>query len=151
MTLTTYAWPNSLPMVYFWTGGWYLIINTCINTYNYDKPKRRWDFGDLDYIFSSREYTRRRRERLNCLSPADIAFFSLESDKNVALIFQKVRYFNIHFNVHTCHQLKFDLGWSSTLYPSGLHKKIGMSQRTSLGRQLMSSREKIDRFAVGMR
>ena len=28
-----------------------------------------------------------------------------------------------HFNMHTCHQLKFDLWRSSTCYPSGLHKK----------------------------
>ena len=27
-----------------------------------------------------------------------------------------------HFNIHTCHQLKFDLGRSLTRYPSGLHK-----------------------------
>ena len=29
----------------------------------------------------------------------------------------------IHFNIHTCHQLVFDLGRSSTRYLSGLHKK----------------------------
>ena len=39
------------------------------------------------------------------------------------LIFRKIRCFNIHFNIHTCHQLVFDLGRSSTRYPSGLHKK----------------------------
>ena len=27
--------------------------------------------------------------------------------------------FNIHYNIHTCHQLVFDLGRSSTRYPSG--------------------------------
>ena len=70
-----------------------------------------------------REYTRGRRERRNRFRPADVALFSSESDKNVALIFCKVRCFNIHFNIHTCHQLVFDLGRSSTRYPSGLHKK----------------------------
>ena len=68
-----------------------------------------------------REYARGRRERRNCFRPADVAFFSSESDKNVALIFRKIRYFNIHFNIHTCHQLVFDLGRSSTRYPSGFH------------------------------
>ena len=71
-----------------------------------------------------REYARGRRERRNRFRPADVAFFSSESDKNVALIFRKIRCFNIHFNIHTCHQLVFDLGRSSTRYPSGLHKKI---------------------------
>ena len=50
-------------------------------------------------------------------------FFSSESDKNVALIFRKIRCFNIHFNIHTCHQLVFDLRRSSTCYRSNLHKK----------------------------
>ena len=50
-------------------------------------------------------------------------FFSSESDKNVALIFRKIQCFNIHFNIHTCTQLVFDLGRSSTCYRSGLHKK----------------------------
>ena len=72
----------------------------------------------------SREYARGRRERRNRFRPADIAFFSSERDKNVALIFRKIRCFSIHFNIHTCHQLVFDLGRSSTRYPSGLHKKI---------------------------
>ena len=71
----------------------------------------------------TREYARGRRERRNRFRPADVAFFSSESDKNVALIFRKIRCFNIHFNIHTCHQLVFDLGRSSTRYPSGLHKK----------------------------
>ena len=71
----------------------------------------------------SREYARGRRERRNLFRPADVAFFSSESDKNVALIFRKIRWFNINFNIHTCHQLVFDLGRSSTRYPSGLHKK----------------------------
>ena len=62
-----------------------------------------------------REYARGRRERRNRFRPADVAFFSSESDKNVALIFRKIRCFN--------HQLVFDLGRSSTRYPSGLHKK----------------------------
>ena len=70
-----------------------------------------------------REYARGRRERRNRFRPADVAFFSSESDKNVALIFRKIRCFNIHFNIHTCHQLVFDLGRSSTRYLSGLHKK----------------------------
>ena len=70
-----------------------------------------------------REYVRGRRERRNRFRPADVAFFSSESDKNVALIFRKIRCFNIHFNIHTCLQLVFDLGRSSTRYPSGLHKK----------------------------
>ena len=69
-----------------------------------------------------REYARGRRERRNRFRPADVAFFSSESDKNVALIFRKIRCFNIHFNIHTCHQLVFDLGRGSTRYPSGLHK-----------------------------
>ena len=71
-----------------------------------------------------REYARGRRERRNRFTPADVAFFSSESDKNVALIFRKRRCFIIHFNIHTCHQLVFDLGRSSTRYPSGLHNKI---------------------------
>ena len=71
----------------------------------------------------SREYARGRLERRNRFKPADVAFFSSESDKNVALIFSKIRCFNIHFNIHTCLQLVFDLGRSSTRYPSGLHKK----------------------------
>ena len=70
-----------------------------------------------------REYARGRRERHSRFTPADVAFFSSESDKNVALIFRKIRCFIIHFNIHTCHQLVFDLGRSSTRYPSGLHKK----------------------------
>ena len=71
----------------------------------------------------SREYARGRRERRNRFRPADVAFFSSESDKNVALIFRKIRCFNIHFNIHTCHQLVFDPRRSSTRSPSGLHKK----------------------------
>ena len=70
-----------------------------------------------------REYTRGRREGRNRFIPADIVFFSSESDKNVALIFRKIQCFYIHFNIHTCHQLVFDLGRSSTCNPSGLHKK----------------------------
>ena len=76
-----------------------------------------------DTQIKSREYARGRRERCNRFRPADVAFFSSESDKNVALIFRKIRCFNIHFNIHTCHQLVFDLGRSSTRYPSGFHKK----------------------------
>ena len=34
----------------------------------------------------NREYARGRRERRNRFRPADVAFFSSESDKNVALI-----------------------------------------------------------------
>ena len=75
------------------------------------------------WCFKGREYARGRRERRNRFRPADVAFFSSESDKNVALIFRKIRCLNIHFNIHTCHQLVFDLGRSSTRYPSGLHKK----------------------------
>ena len=71
----------------------------------------------------SREYARGRREGRNRFIPADVAFFSSESDKNVALIFRKIRCFNLHFNIHTCHQLVFDLGQSSTRCPSGLRKK----------------------------
>ena len=71
---------------------------------------------------STREYARGRRERRNRFRPADVAFFSSESDKNVALIFRKIRCFYIHFNIHTCHQLVFDLGRSSTRYPSGYIK-----------------------------
>ena len=75
----------------------------------------------LDFL--NREYARGRRERRNRFTPAEVAIFSSESDKNVALIFRKIRCFIIHFNIHTCHQLVFDLGRSSTRYPSGLHKK----------------------------
>ena len=85
-----------------------------------DNPKV-WVFK---FDIFAREYARGRRERRNRFRPADVAFFSSESDKNVALIFRKIRSFNIHFNIHTCHQLVFDLGRSSTRYPSGLHKKI---------------------------
>ena len=70
-----------------------------------------------------REYARGRRERRNRFRSADVAFFSSESDKNVALISRKIRCLNIHFSIHTCHQLVFDLGRSSTRYPAGLHKK----------------------------
>ena len=70
-----------------------------------------------------REYARGGHEIRNRFRPAGITFFSSESDKNVALIFRKIRCLNIYFNIHTCHQLKFDLGRSSTRYPSGLHKK----------------------------
>ena len=76
-----------------------------------------------------REYARGRRERRNRFRPADVAFFSSESDKYVALIFRKIRCINIHFNIHTCHQLVFDLGQSSTRYPSGLHKKLIRGRR----------------------
>ena len=83
--------------------------------------------GDEDFLrflpYMDREYARGRRERRNRFRPADVAFFSSESDKKVALIFRKIRCFNIHLNIHTCHQLVFDLGRSSTRYPSGLHKK----------------------------
>ena len=51
-------------------------------------------------------------------------FFSSESDKNVALIFRKIWCFNIHFNKHTCHQLVFELGQSSTRSRCGLLKKL---------------------------
>ena len=73
-----------------------------------------------------REYARGLRERRNRFRPSDLAFFSSDSDKNVALIFRKIRCFNIHFNIHTCHQLVFDRRRSSTRCPSGLHKKIDM-------------------------
>ena len=62
------------------------------------------DIGNQEH---SREYPRGPRERRNRFRPADVAFFSSESDKNVALIFRKIRCFNIHFNIHTCHQLVF--------------------------------------------
>ena len=81
------------------------------------------DMTEKIYETDIREYARGRRERRNRLRPADVAFFSSESDKNVALISRKIRCFNIHFNIHTCHQLVFDLGRSSTRYLSGLHKK----------------------------
>ena len=78
-------------------------------------------------------------------------FSPRKATKIVALIFRKIRCFNIHFNIHTCHQLVFDLGRSSTRYLSGLHKKIDTWQRTRLGRQLMFSREKLEGFAERMR
>ena len=81
------------------------------------------DFQNIKNLSQYREYARGRRERRNRFRPADVAFFSSESDKNVALIFRKIRCFNIHFNIHTCHQLVFDPGRSSTRNPSGLHKK----------------------------
>ena len=81
------------------------------------------DFVENNLEINVREYARGRREQRNRFRPADVAFFSLESDKNVALIFRKIRCFNIHFNIHTCHRLVFDLGRSSTGYPSGFHKK----------------------------
>ena len=58
-----------------------------------------------------REYARGRRERRNRFRPADVAFFSSESDKNVALIFRKIRCSNIHFNIHTCHDV---ISWCLT-------------------------------------
>ena len=74
-------------------------------------------------LINFREYARGQRERRNRFTPADVAFFSSKSDKNVALIFRKIRCSIIHFNIHKCHQLVFDLRRSSTCYPSGLHKK----------------------------
>ena len=82
----------------------------------FDQIRSQWSLN------GTREYARGRRERRNRFRPADVAFFSSEGDKNVALIFRKIRCFNIHLNKHTCHQLVFDLGRSSTRYPSGLHK-----------------------------
>ena len=44
-------------------------------------------------------------------------------------------------HIHTCHELEFDLGRSSTRYPSGLHKKsIHGTGPIQVG-QLMFSRE----------
>ena len=55
-------------------------------------------------------------------------------------------------NIHTCHQIKFDLGRSSTRYPSGLHKKIDTWYRdrgpVKVG-QLMFSRENLRRICYG--
>ena len=48
-----------------------------------------------------REYARGRRERRNHFRPADVAFFSSESDNNVALIFRKIRCFNIYISIYT--------------------------------------------------
>ena len=56
--------------------------------------------GMIMKLTSIREYARGRCERHNRFRPADVAFFSFESDKNVALIFRKIRCFNIHFNIH---------------------------------------------------
>ena len=50
-------------------------------------------------------------------------FSPRKATKKVALTFRKIWCFNIHFIIHTCHQLVFDLGRSSTRYPSGFHKK----------------------------
>ena len=46
-----------------------------------------------------RDYARGRRERRNRFRPEDVAFFTSESDKNVALIFRKVRY--LSFPIYT--------------------------------------------------
>ena len=81
------------------------------------------NYHKFQACIDNREYARGRRERRNHFRPADVAFFSSESDKNVALIFRKIRCFNIHFSIHTCHRLVFDLGRSSTRYASGFHKK----------------------------
>ena len=98
--------------------------NCC--SYQANQSEKDYLFNYLDGFVlydSCREYARGRRERRNRFRPADVAYFSSKSDKNVALIFCKIRCFNIHFNIHTCHQLVFDLGRSSIRYPSGLHKK----------------------------
>ena len=50
-------------------------------------------FLRVDLLQQSREYARGRRER-HRFRPADVAFFSSESDKNVALIFRKILCFN---------------------------------------------------------
>ena len=50
-------------------------------------------------------------------------FSPRKATKMSPYIFRKIRCFNIRFSIHTCHQLVFDLGRSSTRYPSGLHKK----------------------------
>ena len=47
-----------------------------------------------------RDYARGRRERHNRFRPADVAFFTSESDKNVALIFRKVRYLSFPIYTH---------------------------------------------------
>ena len=95
----------------------------------------------------SKYYPRERRERRKRhyrFRPADVTFFTFESDKNVALIFNKVRY--LSFPIYTCHQLRFDLGQSSTRYPSGLHKKsIRGRGPTDV------SRKNLDGFAMHMR
>ena len=109
------------------TGKWHRVrlnFSVCL-LMSHPIPNFIFTFAPLGVVFKlyHREYARGRRERRNRFRPADVAFFSLESDKNVALIFRKIRCFNIHFNIHMCHQLVFDLGRSSTCYPSGLHKK----------------------------
>ena len=52
----------------------------------------RWNANsvDPDQTAPYREYARGRRERRNRFRPVDVAFFSSESDKNVALIFRKI-------------------------------------------------------------
>ena len=50
-----------------------------------------------------------------------------------------------------CHQLKFDLGQSSTRYLSVLHKKSICGRGSVQVGQLMFSREKLSQFAVHMR
>ena len=50
-------------------------------------------------------------------------FSPRKATKMSPLFSAKLRCFNIHFNIHTCHQLVFDLRRSSTGYLSGLHKK----------------------------
>ena len=47
---------------------------------------------------SIREYARGRRERRNRFRPVDVAFFSSESDKNVALIFPQNMVFQYTFH-----------------------------------------------------
>ena len=54
-------------------------------------------------------------------------------------------------HIHTCHELEFDLGRSSTRYPSGLHKKINTWKRTHPGRAADVFPQKLDEFPVRMR
>ena len=54
----------------------------------------------IGVITYRRDYARGQRERRNLFRPADVAFFTSESDKNVALIFCKVRYMS--FPIYAC-------------------------------------------------
>ena len=122
---------NSMDNVTVWTMSILLLCPWCCHLTFRQCLCCYWALFDISLVHEytvsgpvvTREYARGRRERRNRFRPADVAFFSSESDKNVALIFRKIRCFNIHFNIHTCHQLVFDPGRSSTRNPSGLHKK----------------------------
>ena len=72
------------------------LYQVCLN----DGPGVRNGFvaggiGLKNEIHLNRNYARGQRERRNPFRPANVTFFTSESDKNVALIIRKVRYLSL--------------------------------------------------------